>query len=143
MTIYPPIHRHDLLIIFDPLLYLQHPYPTEDEKRQIATQTNLTLLQVNNWFINARRRILQPMLDSSGSPGKDKSNSLNNKQDKSDSVSESEDISVGVIYSSSCGNRKKKAATNRWVLADWVDCMMMKDEGSRIINNDGDGDEDE
>ena len=27
----------------------QHPYPTEDEKRQIASQTNLTLLQVNNW----------------------------------------------------------------------------------------------
>lgn len=42
---------------------MQHPYPTEDEKRQIASQTNLTLLQVNNWFINARRRILQPMLD--------------------------------------------------------------------------------
>nr|XP_034959485.1 homeobox protein PKNOX2-like [Zootoca vivipara] len=46
-------------------LLFQHPYPTEDEKRQIAAQTNLTLLQVNNWFINARRRILQPMLDAS------------------------------------------------------------------------------
>jgi hypothetical protein len=45
---------------------LQHPYPTEDEKRQIASETNLTLLQVNNWFINARRRILQPMLDGAG-----------------------------------------------------------------------------
>ncbi|KTF81654.1 hypothetical protein cypCar_00016548 [Cyprinus carpio] len=44
--------------------HLMHPYPTEDEKRQIAAQTNLTLLQVNNWFINARRRILQPMLDA-------------------------------------------------------------------------------
>jgi len=43
----------------------QHPYPTEDEKKIIAAQTNLTLLQVNNWFINARRRILQPMLDAS------------------------------------------------------------------------------
>lgn len=41
----------------------KHPYPTEDEKRAIAAQTNLTLLQVNNWFINARRRILQPMLE--------------------------------------------------------------------------------
>ncbi|XP_078540049.1 homeobox protein PKNOX2 [Lissotriton helveticus] len=29
--------------------HLMHPYPTEDEKRQIAEQTNLTLLQVNNW----------------------------------------------------------------------------------------------
>ncbi|XP_041373353.1 homeobox protein PKNOX2-like [Gigantopelta aegis] len=45
--------------------HIVHPYPTEDEKRQIAGKTNLTLLQVNNWFINARRRILQPMLDAS------------------------------------------------------------------------------
>ncbi|XP_065149072.1 homeobox protein PKNOX1.1 [Paramisgurnus dabryanus] len=47
--------------------HIAHPYPTEEEKKQIATQTNLTLLQVNNWFINARRRILQPMLDASSS----------------------------------------------------------------------------
>ncbi|XP_042162950.1 homeobox protein PKNOX1 isoform X6 [Oncorhynchus tshawytscha] len=47
--------------------HIGHPYPTEDEKKQIATQTNLSLLQVNNWFINARRRILQPMLDASSS----------------------------------------------------------------------------
>lgn len=33
----------------DPSFYFQHPYPTEDEKKQIAAQTNLTLLQVNNW----------------------------------------------------------------------------------------------
>ncbi|XP_076255882.1 homeobox protein PKNOX2-like isoform X2 [Rhynchophorus ferrugineus] len=49
--------------------HLVHPYPTEDEKRHIAAQTNLTLLQVNNWFINARRRILQPMLDASTPSG--------------------------------------------------------------------------
>ncbi|XP_035600703.1 homeobox protein PKNOX1-like isoform X2 [Oncorhynchus keta] len=47
--------------------HIGHPYPTEDEKKQLAIQTNLTLLQVNNWFINARRRILQPMMDSSAS----------------------------------------------------------------------------
>ncbi|KAK2818010.1 hypothetical protein Q7C36_021943 [Tachysurus vachellii] len=47
--------------------HIGHPYPTEEEKKQIALQTNLTLLQVNNWFINARRRILQPMLDASSS----------------------------------------------------------------------------
>ncbi|XP_059417549.1 homeobox protein PKNOX1-like isoform X3 [Carassius carassius] len=44
--------------------HIAHPYPTEEEKKQLAIQTNLTLLQVNNWFINARRRILQPMLDA-------------------------------------------------------------------------------
>ncbi|KAI9317939.1 Homeodomain-like protein, partial [Dichotomocladium elegans] len=40
----------------------KHPYPTEDEKLALARQTNLTLNQISNWFINARRRILQPML---------------------------------------------------------------------------------
>ncbi|CAF0908649.1 unnamed protein product [Brachionus calyciflorus] len=45
--------------------HIVHPYPTEEEKKQIAQKTNLTLIQVNNWFINARRRILQPMLEAS------------------------------------------------------------------------------
>ncbi|XP_013146669.1 PREDICTED: homeobox protein PKNOX2-like isoform X2 [Papilio polytes] len=49
--------------------HLVHPYPTEEEKRSLAAQTRLTLLQVNNWFINARRRILQPMLDCNDKPG--------------------------------------------------------------------------
>lgn len=53
--------------------HLVHPYPTEEEKRSLAAQTRLTLLQVNNWFINARRRILQPMLDCADKPGAKKS----------------------------------------------------------------------
>jgi len=40
--------------------HLVHPYPTEDEKRLLMDQTHLSVLQINNWFINARRRILQP-----------------------------------------------------------------------------------
>jgi len=60
--------------------HIVHPYPTEDEKRQIAAQTNLSLLQVNNWFINARRRILQPMLDASNPEGaKTKKNKTPNR----------------------------------------------------------------
>ena len=47
------------------MFFKVHPYPTEDEKRAISSKTNLSLLQVNNWFINARRRILQPMLEAS------------------------------------------------------------------------------
>ncbi|KAI7863403.1 Homeodomain-like protein, partial [Spinellus fusiger] len=41
----------------------KHPYPTEEEKAALARETRLTLNQISNWFINARRRILQPMLD--------------------------------------------------------------------------------
>ncbi|KAL1500820.1 hypothetical protein ABEB36_006257 [Hypothenemus hampei] len=71
--------------------HLVHPYPTEDEKRHIAAQTNLTLLQVNNWFINARRRILQPMLDASTPTGQDGGSQPN---------------------SSSSGGKKKKSQNN-------------------------------
>ena len=32
-------------------LYSQHPYPSEEEKRILAHQTDLSLLQVNNWYV--------------------------------------------------------------------------------------------
>ncbi|KAJ3108391.1 hypothetical protein HDU96_007542 [Phlyctochytrium bullatum] len=37
---------------------LGHPYPPQDVKQQLAKQTGLKLKQVNDWFINARRRRL-------------------------------------------------------------------------------------
>ncbi|KAI8342650.1 Homeodomain-like protein [Chlamydoabsidia padenii] len=48
------------------VLHKQHPYPSEKEKIDLAKQTGLTVNQISNWFINARRRILQPMLESEG-----------------------------------------------------------------------------
>eukprot|EP00794_Sanderia_malayensis_P020298 gene20298-22287_t len=50
--------------------HLTHPYPSEEQKRQLANETGLTILQVNNWFINARRRVVQPMIDASNRAGK-------------------------------------------------------------------------
>lgn len=50
--------------------HLAHPYPAEEQKRLLANDTGLTILQVNNWFINARRRIVQPMIDASSRTGK-------------------------------------------------------------------------
>lgn len=31
------------------IFFLQHPYPSEDQKKQLAQDTGLTILQVNNW----------------------------------------------------------------------------------------------
>ncbi|KAI5633316.1 homeobox KN domain-containing protein [Phthorimaea operculella] len=37
------------------------PYPNEHVKQTIASQLNLTVVQVNNWFINARHRYMRKM----------------------------------------------------------------------------------
>lgn len=36
--------------------HLGNPYPTEDDKMSLVAQTGLSMVQVSNWFINARRR---------------------------------------------------------------------------------------
>jgi len=32
-------------------MFLQHPYPSEDQKKELAEQSGLTLSQVNNWCV--------------------------------------------------------------------------------------------
>ncbi|KAG0482030.1 hypothetical protein HPP92_010114 [Vanilla planifolia] len=41
---------------------LQH-YPSDDEKRLLASKTGLTRSQISNWFINARVRLWKPMIE--------------------------------------------------------------------------------
>ncbi|CAG8045823.1 unnamed protein product [Penicillium salamii] len=38
--------------------HLDHPYPSEEDKQMFMTRTGLSISQISNWFINARRRQL-------------------------------------------------------------------------------------
>lgn len=42
--------------------HLGYPYPNEAERKQLAEQTGMSVRQILNWFVNARKRIWQPLL---------------------------------------------------------------------------------
>ena len=44
------------------------PYPTEDDKRELIAQTKLDATQVNNWFINFRKRHWIKLFERGGQP---------------------------------------------------------------------------
>ncbi|ELA47189.1 hypothetical protein VCUG_01289 [Vavraia culicis subsp. floridensis] len=48
---------------------INNPYPTEKEKQFLCDRTGLDHTQINNWFINARRRILPSLRQKHHSVG--------------------------------------------------------------------------
>jgi hypothetical protein len=40
--------------------HLTHPYPSREEKRQMLAQSGLKIKQLDNWFVNARQRLIAP-----------------------------------------------------------------------------------
>lgn len=62
--------------------HLKHPYPTEEEKKELVKRTELSLNQISNWFINARRRLLPTLLNDSEERKKGKMMKRKPKEDK-------------------------------------------------------------
>lgn len=60
--------------------HCRNPYPTEAEKTSLKDKTGLTLNQISNWFINARRRLLPQILDTMH-PNHTEQNNLSQIQD--------------------------------------------------------------
>ncbi|XP_020083034.1 homeobox protein knotted-1-like LET12 isoform X1 [Ananas comosus] len=59
------------------------PYPTEDDKARLVQETGLQLKQINNWFINQRKRNWHTSLSSStASKSKRKSSAGENGADR-------------------------------------------------------------
>ncbi|KAF0696125.1 Aste57867_13101 [Aphanomyces stellatus] len=42
--------------------HMEHPYPTDAEKKQLCEETGLDLSQLNNWFANNRKRLWKPTM---------------------------------------------------------------------------------
>ncbi|KAH8428376.1 homeobox domain-containing protein [Aspergillus melleus] len=51
--------------------HLDHPYPSEEDKQMFMTRTGLTISQISNWFINARRRQLPALRNQMRNGGSD------------------------------------------------------------------------
>lgn len=44
--------------------HVAHPYPTEQEKAQIMSDTGIELKQLTNWFVNNRKRFWKPRVEA-------------------------------------------------------------------------------
>ena len=51
--------------------HLSLPYPSPDEKAELASKAGMTVTQINNWFINYRARHWEDQLADEGVKGAD------------------------------------------------------------------------
>lgn len=92
--------------------HCRNPYPTEAEKTGLKDKTGLTLNQISNWFINARRRLLPQILDTMHPNHKETNNILHHSHDtvteEEDDNDSAEDDEDGIIPIPQQQKRKRK-----------------------------------
>ncbi|KAJ5090233.1 Homeodomain [Penicillium argentinense] len=61
--------------------HLDHPYPSEEDKQMFMTRTGLSISQISNWFINARRRQLPALRNQMRSGGDERQSPFSDVDD--------------------------------------------------------------
>ncbi|KAL3319819.1 hypothetical protein Ciccas_001501 [Cichlidogyrus casuarinus] len=111
--------------------HLREPYPSEEEKLMLAMETGLSRTTVNNWFINARRRYVKPLMQgrlvvqsgvfktvgqgeaaSPGQGGKDAGSSENSAPAQNCAVFKLDDVMNNNSNSSAGGNNTNGSVGN-------------------------------
>lgn len=120
----PPVKARSRLplaagILLDDWLtaHRKNPYPTADEKKVLVEASGLSLKQVNNWFMNARRQQLDPMTAWLSSSSDDESTSVKAALSLTDAF----DTSKGMLVMSQSDITSRNIYYNSYLAQDKSD----------------------